>query len=58
MSLSAWLSHAAEQAVRIDEGLRAVAEWEVENSPMTAEERAAADGLLDTIAARRRVAAS
>lgn len=58
MSLSAWLSRAAEQAVRIEEGLRAVAEWEAEHSPITAEERAAADGLLDTIAARQRAAAS
>ena len=58
MSLSAWLSRAAEQAVRIDEGLCAVAEWEAERSPITAEERAVADSLLDTIAARQRAAAS
>ena len=58
VSLSAWLSRAAEQAVCIDEGLRAVAEWEVEHSPITAAERAAADSLLDTIAARQRAAAS
>jgi len=58
MSLSAWLSRAAEQAVRIDEGLRAVAEWEAEHSPITAAERAAADALLDTLAARQRAAAS
>jgi len=58
MSLSAWLSRAAEQAVRIDEGLRAVAEWEAERSPITAEERAVADSLLDTIAAWQRAAAS
>ncbi len=56
VSLSAWLSRAAGQAVRIDEGLRAVAEWEAEHSPITAAERAAADCLLDTIAARRAAA--
>jgi hypothetical protein len=58
MSLSAWLSRAAEQAVRTDEGLRAVVEWEAEHSPITAAERAAADALLDTLAARQRAAAS
>lgn len=58
MSLSAWLSRAAEQAVRIDEGLRAVSEWETESSRITTEERAAADSLLDAIAARQRAAAS
>lgn len=56
MSLSAWLSRAAEQAVRVDEGLRAVAEWEAEHSPITDAERAAADALLDTLAVRQRVA--
>ena len=58
ISLSAWLSRAAELAVRVDEGLRAVAEWEAEHSPITAAERAAADSLLDTIAAPQRAAAS
>jgi len=58
ISLSAWLSRAAEHAVRVDEGLRAVAEWEAEHSPITAAERAAADSLLDTIAAPQRAAAS
>ncbi len=58
MSLSAWLSRAAEQAVRVDEGLRAVADWEAEHSPITAAERAAADALLDTLAVRQRAAAS
>lgn len=58
MSLSAWLSRAAEQAVRVDEGLRAVADWEADHSPITAAERAAADALLDTLAVRQRAAAS
>jgi len=58
MSLSAWLSRAAEQAVRVDAGLRAVADWEAEHSPITAAERAAADALLDTLAVRQRAAAS
>jgi hypothetical protein len=31
MSLSAWLSEAAFRANKVDEGLRAVREWEKEN---------------------------
>lgn len=56
-SLSAWLSRAAEQALRIDEGFRAVAEWESEQGPLTAEERAAADAVLDALDGGRRAPA-
>lgn len=49
LSLSAWLSRAAEHAVRIDEGLRAVAEWEREHGSLSVDERAAADRTLDDL---------
>jgi hypothetical protein len=39
MSLSAWLSEAAHHAARIEDGRRAVKEWEAENGPITDEER-------------------
>ena len=58
LSLSAWLSRAAELAVRIDEGLRGVAEWEAEHGPLSPAERSAADAALDAITSRRRSAAS
>ncbi len=56
-SLSAWLSRAAEQALRIDEGLRAVAEWESEQGALTVAERAAADAALDGLIDGRRASA-
>lgn len=56
-SLSAWLTRAAEQALRIDEGLRAVAEWESEQGPLTAGERAAAADALDALNGGRRAPA-
>jgi hypothetical protein len=46
VSLSAWLSRAALHEARIAAGLRAVAEWEAENGPLTADEVAWADDLL------------
>jgi hypothetical protein len=46
VSLSAWLSRAALHEARIAAGLRAVAEWEAENGPLTAAEVAWADDLL------------
>lgn len=58
VSLSAWLSRAAEQAVLIDDGLRAVAEWEADNSALTPDERSAADKLLDAMASDRASAVS
>jgi hypothetical protein len=51
LSLSAWLNRAAANALAIEDGLAAVAEWEPEHGAFTAEEIAAADAILD--AARR-----
>jgi hypothetical protein len=51
LSLSAWLNRAAANALAIEDGLAAVAEWEAEHGAFTAEEIAAADAILD--AARR-----
>jgi hypothetical protein len=51
MSLSAWLNEASETAleteIRLKDGLAGVAEWEAENGPITAEELAKADAILD-----------
>ncbi len=47
LSLSAWLTRAAEQALAIEDGLAAVAEWETEHGALTEEELAAADAILD-----------
>ena len=51
MSLSAWLNEAAESAleteVRLEDGLAGVAEWEAEHGPISAEELAKADAVLD-----------
>lgn len=46
MSVSAWLSEMAEERIKIEDGLRAVREWEAEHGPITAEERAEADEIL------------
>jgi hypothetical protein len=35
MSLSAWLSEAAERTAKVDEGRQAVREWEEENGPIS-----------------------
>lgn len=48
MSISAWMTAAARRALLVEDGLRAVAEWEAQHGLLTDEE-------LD--AARRRVAA-
>jgi hypothetical protein len=47
LSVSAWMTEAARRALRIRDGLHAVARWERENGALTADEMAAA---------RRRVA--
>lgn len=47
MSLSAWLNEASRNALRIEEGLAAVAEWEAEFGSLTPEELAAADAVLE-----------
>jgi len=51
MSFSTWLSAAAEHQLRLREGLRGVAEWEAEAGPLTPEERAAGEALLDRLLA-------
>ena len=55
LSLSAWLNRAAQNALAVEDGLAAVAEWEAEHGAFTAEEIAAADAVLD--AAREAVPA-
>jgi hypothetical protein len=47
LSLSAWLNRAAQNALALEDGLAAVAEWEAEHGPLTAEELAEADAILD-----------
>ena len=47
LSLSAWLNDAAARALAIEDGLGAVAEWETEHGPLTDDELAAADAVLD-----------
>jgi hypothetical protein len=46
LSLSAWLNRAAENALAIEDGLAAVAEWEAEHGALTEEELRAADAVL------------
>ena len=48
LSLSAWLNRAAENALAIEDGLAAVAEWEAEHGRFNAGELATADSLLDS----------
>jgi hypothetical protein len=47
LSLSAWLNRAAENALAVEDGIGAVAEWEAEHGALTAEELRAADATLD-----------
>jgi hypothetical protein len=49
VSVSAWLNHAAENALAIEAGLDAVREWEAEHGELTAAELAAADEHLDHV---------
>ncbi len=49
VSFSTWLSLAAEQQLRLRAGLRGVAEWEAEAGPLSPEERAAGEALLDRL---------
>ena len=46
VSLSAWLNAAAERAIRIEDGLAAVREWEEEHGELSAEELAWADKVI------------
>jgi hypothetical protein len=46
-SVSAWITAAARQALRVREGLAAVAEWEAEHGALTEDELAAARQRLE-----------
>ena len=46
VSLSAWLNAAAERAIRIEDGLAAVREWEEEHGELSAEELAWTDQVI------------
>ncbi|MGH2880390.1 MAG: hypothetical protein ACRDK4_12405 [Solirubrobacteraceae bacterium] len=52
MSLSAWLNEASRNALAIEDGLIAVAEWEAEHGHLTAADLAAADEALDAASIR------
>ena len=47
MTVSALVTEALENYLRIQDGLRAVAEWEAEHGAFTPEEEAEADAILD-----------
>jgi len=49
LSLSAWVN-----ALALEDGLAAVAEWQAEHGELSAEELAAADAVLDSKPRRRR----
>ncbi len=53
LSLSAWLNEAAEHALAVEAGLRAVAEWEAEHGALTEGELAQADKFLNRKQRRR-----
>jgi hypothetical protein len=48
LSVSAWMTEAARQVLRVRDGLAAVAEWEREHGALTAQELAAARRRLAT----------
>lgn len=49
MSFSAWLSSAAQDKLRLREGLRGICEWEADAGRLTAKERAVGEALLDRL---------
>lgn len=51
VSFSAWLSAAAQRGLLLREGLRGVSDWEREAGPLTPEECAAGEALLDRLLA-------
>ncbi|MGQ0465745.1 MAG: hypothetical protein ACT4QG_10545 [Sporichthyaceae bacterium] len=54
VSVSAWMTDAARRRLRIDDGLAAVAEWEVEHGALTEAELAAARArVVGALPARR-----
>jgi hypothetical protein len=56
VSVSAWMTTAARRALRIRDGLAAVAEWEADNGPLSDEELQVARGRLHGGMAERRSA--
>ena len=54
VSVSAWLNDAAANALAVEAGLEAVGEWEADHGALTVDELAAADALLDRLAAPAR----
>ena len=53
VSVSAWMTEAARSALAVRDGLAAVAEWEAEHGPLTAEELDAARRRAGLAAQRR-----
>lgn len=51
VSFSAWLKSAAHRQLVLRDGLVGVAEWEAQAGPLSAEERAAGETLLDRLLA-------
>jgi len=56
VSVSAWMTAAARRALLLRDGMAAVAEWEAEHGPLTAQELADARQRLSTDRAERRSA--
>jgi hypothetical protein len=56
VSVSAWMTAAARRALRVRSGLAAVAEWEADNGPLTAEELDAARRRAGITTAQRQTA--
>ena len=54
MSVSAWLTAAARQAIRRREGLLAVAEWEAEHGAFSSEELAEAHQRIASAGTKKR----
>jgi hypothetical protein len=54
LSLSAWLSRAAQHELAIERGLRAVRAWERDHGALTDDELRAADRLLDGLSGKAR----
>ena len=54
LSLSAWLSRAAERALVVERGLEAVRAWERDNGSLTDAELSDADKVLNRVLSRAR----
>lgn len=52
VSLSAWLSAAAQRALLVEDGLAAVADWERDHGSLSPQDLAWADSILDDVADR------